>query len=96
MIIGDKSAASIARLYSQRIQPAETTAMKKPAAGKAEGEGDQVSISAEALEIQQASDAADANEAGRAERVAQLRDAVARGEYKVPVDELAQRLLADV
>ena len=96
MIIGDKSTAGIAKLYSQRIQPAETTQVKKPAVGKAEGEGDQIEISAEALAIQQASDASEANEASRAERVAQLRDQVARGEYEVPVDELAQRLLADV
>jgi len=96
MIIGDKSAANIAKLYSQRIQPAETTQVKKPAATKVEGQGDQIEISAEALAIQQTSDAAEASEAGRAERVAQLRDQVARGEYKVPVEELATRLMSDV
>jgi len=96
MIIGDKSAASIGKLYTQRIKPPETAPVEKPAVGAAETEGDQVDISAEALALQQATDAVEANETGRAERVAQLRETVARGEYKVPVDELAQRLIADV
>jgi flagellar biosynthesis anti-sigma factor FlgM len=96
MIIGDKAAASIGKLYSQRIQPPETRQVEKPAGGAAEAEGDQIEISAEALALQQTHDAVEADEAGRAERVAQLREAVAKGEYEVPVEELAQRLIADV
>jgi len=96
MIIGDKSAAGIGKLYSQRIQPPETARVEKPAVSTTETEGDQVEISAEALALQETTDAVEANEAGQAERVAQLREAVASGEYKVPVEELAQRLIADV
>ena len=96
MIIGDKSAAFVSKLYSQRIERTQAAPAKKPVVGMAGAEGDQVEISAEAMAIREASDAAEASEAGRAERVAQLRDAVARGEYEVPVDELATRLMANV
>lgn len=96
MIIGDKSAASISKLYSQRIQPPEARQAGKPAAGAPEAEGDQIEISAEALALQQTRDVVEAEQAGRSERVAQLRETVAKGEYKVPVDELAQRLIGHV
>lgn len=94
MII-DKSTVGISKLYTQRVQ-ANETARGASSAGKAKGEHDQIEISEEAQALTKATQAAGSAEEVRWEKVNALRQQVASGEYKVPVEELAQRLLADV
>lgn len=60
------------------------------------GEGDQMNISSKGLQIKKLADQLEAEPEVRAEKVASLKQEIARGNYHIDSEELAESLLDEI
>jgi len=94
--VGNKPPVGISGLYTKHITPPGASRAEKTSGDKTNAIQDQIEMSAEALALKKAAEAALAADEVRWEVVQRIRASLARGDYEVPLDELAQRLIADV
>ncbi|HIC88497.1 MAG TPA: flagellar biosynthesis anti-sigma factor FlgM [Anaerolineae bacterium] len=84
---------TVARAFNQETQPVENQKVGSnhvPASPKGD---DEIVLSDRAQTLQRASEAVHAAPDVRQERVMQLRAQIAEGKYKIPMEELLDRLL---
>jgi len=86
---GPRGASAADSVQSQEVKNRET---KEPQQG-ASVRPDEVSISPLGRELQKARQAIESNPAIREEKVAELKRLIANGEYTVPNDKLAQKIV---
>lgn len=89
MMISRAQVNAVLRAYLDRINSTE----RRPAPGADVRPSDRVRLSDDARRISHFVKLAKALPDGRAERVARLRDAVARGEYNPDPQEVAQKII---
>jgi negative regulator of flagellin synthesis FlgM len=75
------------------VVPASRVRRAAPQSAAPAGSGDSVSLSSEARSLAAARQAVEAAPDVREDRVAELKQRIARGEYDVPADTLARKLL---
>jgi flagellar biosynthesis anti-sigma factor FlgM len=95
MIISDKSAAGVGRLYTRNVRNEGASTRGTQSANKPQAEQDQVDISPEALALQKGLDSAMASDDVRWPKVAQLKQSISQGTYQVSPEALASKLLKD-